>query len=551
MSYRTTYTNIKISTVNAVCSSGKSYALLQHIKQNSQHRNHLVVLPTQKLVDQFLQDAKNHGIPLVDSITTKTHPQKVKSAITTYLKSTMDTGHTLVITWQGYEDLPYFENKEYWDIFIDELPQIDNFHDVDISKNKQLITDFIELKQSINSDVYQVGVIDGCRYKLEQASKSNDDGYANFRALYRAVLSDNRDVFVSSKNWDEAVDGKDIKKGGLTFVAMLNPKQFSKATLLAANINDSLLYHWFTKYHQIQFEPHQAITKNLRFETHTGLSDLVDIRYFIDRQDYSKYLRDRVVDGQEVTIGEQMDKLAVSHFDGKDFLVVTNKKYNSPLLQHSNIETLPVKAHGLNSYQNYSNIYLNMALNSTPQHGKLLEDLGLNRDIVRIANTFDAIYQCVMRTALRDVDNKKLVSIITPDIFSADYLMDILGASGVSKIDGVIMPTKQKPLTATQKNKNARYNAKTTALCEQPLVFDNNKNTHKTLRLYTHKENSNVSCKLQDMSNEQVAITIHNEVKATNKDEFVDWIMTTKELIDLLKTASTVNNGRKLIHSTN
>jgi len=86
------------------------------IKEHELERNHLVILLTQILADQFLEDLRNAGVCLVDSITTETNKGRVKAEISKYFTGTMDTGHVLVVLWPRFDDLPYFENKGNWDI---------------------------------------------------------------------------------------------------------------------------------------------------------------------------------------------------------------------------------------------------------------------------------------------------------------------------------------------------------------------------------------------------------------------------------------------------
>ena len=364
----TIYNNdkITINTVSAPCGAGKTYALCKYIKQHQNNKNHLIILPSLVLMQQYRQELKAAGVQM-HMVTDISHKTVVKgavtSSITTYFKSCMDAGHVLLITWQAYSFLSYFEHKDNWVIFIDELPQVDSMLTVNISHNKQLVTDFFDVSYTVNSDICTVAVKDGSRHSLQQAHDSNDDGYKSFKALYSAVLSDNKDVFVNSKQWATVTDKHTAKSAAnsLDFIVMLHPNQFRNVTLLAANIEQSILYKWFERFHKVTFTPHKAITDNLRYIKHSKETSMrIDVHYFFDDIYYSKNLRDKFIGDNEI-VGKKMDDLASDVLADTDFLYVVNKNYD--FSSQSNAFNLPVKAHGLNDYKNFTAIYFNLALN--------------------------------------------------------------------------------------------------------------------------------------------------------------------------------------------
>ena len=57
----TTIYNLIIKIVSAVCSSGKTYALIYHTKESQNLSNNLFVLPSIDLVNQIYDDLKELG----------------------------------------------------------------------------------------------------------------------------------------------------------------------------------------------------------------------------------------------------------------------------------------------------------------------------------------------------------------------------------------------------------------------------------------------------------------------------------------------------------
>lgn len=554
-----------IKTVSAICGAGKSYALCNYINAQEDKNNHLIVLPSLVLINQVNTDLIKSDFGIVDKITSKTAKDTVKSDINKFFNSCLDSGHALTISWQGYDDLPYFQNKSNWEVYIDELPQVDKIHTVDISKNPQLLTDFIELKHNINSDIASVSIKEGCTHKLQQAHDSTDDGYKEFKPLYRALLSVNRDVFVLIDDWNIVINRykTEHKTGELTFLAMLNPKQFRDATLLAANIEQSLLYRWFSGFHQVNFTPHELLTRKLRYTHHNqDTGNRTEIYYCLDDRKYSKYCRDMVMDNG-LTIGQELDDIAIKFFDDEDFLYVTNNDYTPSIIDSSNrAHKLPVKSHGLNAYQDFNAIYFNLAVNLTPKHLALFKALGITDDEIRIANTYETIYQCIMRTSLRNPDSNSVVRIIVPDESTALYLSDLLGgASVMPKLAGISLPSKLPNFTASERNNRSRCFSSQTRLIGTdnnnpalnssllPAINSGTDRTQKLLHLCSIKEESNQMCKLIDMTKSQVAVTIQNHRYNQLENEFSDYIFDTVDFISLLAQfgRTTVTNKDEVV----
>lgn len=323
------YNQCKLRTVSAVCGSGKTNALIKRLKEQQSITNQLVVLPSINMVNQLYSDLNNLGLKQVKRITSDTHRYQVKSQVVKYLNNDcFEWGHILIITWQAYDDLPYFENKDNWGIYIEELPQIDSYFELDVAKNRQFITDFIELNKQINSKISSIKIKDGMRHELSQIVASSDDGYKSFMGLYRAVLSPNRDIFVDIEKWNEVlIKYKKGESTSLSFLAMLNPRQFSGVTILAAHIEQSILYHWFTTFHKTKLEPHHDLRAKLKFVEHDqSLGDRTSISYFITERHYSKSLRDR--DKGHSVLGVEMDELAKKQFGDSPFLYVLNNDHS-------------------------------------------------------------------------------------------------------------------------------------------------------------------------------------------------------------------------------
>jgi len=528
------YTNQNIGLVSACCGSRKTHTLKQHIQENKNHYNHLVVLPSLKLVKQVCDDLKMMGLSIT-SITSENTPEgKVKSSIVKFFKGCEDFGQVLIITWAAFDDLPYFQNKNNWKTFIDEIPQVNSFHTLDVSKNPQLITDFIELNYSVNSNVAQVVIKEGCMNKLKSVSQSNDDGYAAFKPLYRSLLSENRDVFIDIKEWNDVIENRKsgVKSGELTFVAMLNPKQFINTVIMGANAEDSLLFDWFKKFHGVKFTDYLPITNKLKHLAHDSQTgNRVKIQYFFDDRNFSKYTRNKTMSDNS-TVGQEMDVLAAKIFENDDFLYVVNNDYTPDF--SGNGTQLPVKSHGMNNHQHYNNIYFNLALNYAPVQASLMSNLGFTSDELLIANTFETIYQNVMRTSLRAGTSNEPVTIVVPDIYCATYLQNLLGGGSIEKIEGFDFDEKPIKLTSVQRKNRSLQKSISDELLQGNQSYDGK------LQLCTHKQKLDEYLTLSDMTDNQIPVTLHKSIDQYKADDFNPYIFSFKNFISFLSNSSKV-----------
>ena len=133
------YTDNVVRIVSAPCSSGKTYSTCQHLKQQQSRCNWLYVAPSIKLLNQTALDLKRHGLkPAL--ITSETHERPVMGSIMRHIACAEESGTVLLITWQSYQNLPFFENRQNWRVIIDEVPQVDNFYAIDLRQHMDQLT---------------------------------------------------------------------------------------------------------------------------------------------------------------------------------------------------------------------------------------------------------------------------------------------------------------------------------------------------------------------------------------------------------------------------
>lgn len=445
-----------VRIVSAPCSSGKTYSTCQHLMQQRTRCNWLYVAPSIKLLNQTKIDLERHGLEPV-LITSETDKHHVMGAIMNQITRAEESGTVLLITWQSYQNLPFFENRQNWRVIIDEVPQVDKFYAIDLRQHMDELTQYVQLGETVNETLATVIPVDPDM--LKRHLNRPDDLTKTIYSFLSDVLAPCRDVFVDLKTWSDFSERRSYgKKGSCTriyFLSMLNPTLFEGNTLLGANIEDSLLYHWLFKYHDTEFKRNSQIYQNLRFTEHppeTG--ERLRINYLLKGRGFSKYLAGKELGEDGRTWMDGLDKAALDYIGDREFLYAINNDYTGKLRGHSNGIQIPVISHGLNEYMNHNLIYFPVALNRAPRHLSMLNQLGLDDEMIKDSTIHEVIYQALMRTALRDPSSKQVIECIVPEYAAAERLARAFGTVSMKWIGDPEFEKKQA-ITARQLHRQA------------------------------------------------------------------------------------------------
>ena len=444
-----------IDFVSANCGAGKSHGACRYITENLREKNFLYVAPSLQLVSEIAERLKSMGVsPRV--ITSETHPNSVKRAAMEALKWAPDLGCCLLLTWQAFSELPFFPNRDEWQVVVDEIPQTDLFYKLKVPFNQRFITEWVEIDRAVNERVALLRAVDEATLR-SFLNKPRDDVHGLFTNFLRDVVSRNKDVFAETASWtrvcEEQAVGERDDENTVFAVSLLNPALLDGAIMLGANFEKSMLHDWFRRYHGVRFEEFGPIKRQLRTVATSGRE--IRVHYFLDRTFFSKHKAKQAGDDGTAII-EAMDRGAASLFRGEPYLYVTNNDRHALSLEESpGCKRMKVGCHGLNRYDGFHNIYFSAALNREPRHLGLLRELGFDLAYVHEATTHEVIYQAVMRTSLRRNDAADPVTIIVPDSHAANRLQELIGATKVTKL-GNVDKQHHKPLSGTERNKRLK-----------------------------------------------------------------------------------------------
>ncbi|MFK5880500.1 MAG: DEAD/DEAH box helicase family protein [Flavobacteriaceae bacterium] len=453
--------------VDAECGRGKTYSAMQYIGENFYPDPFLYVSETTELLEQTYKELVKYE-PNLKSNTTIIHSKNNKgdrnNSVANRIYDHIDNLKQecidiLLITWKSFINIERNNLFRNHTVFIDEIPTIDEPHFKKVPYNFNYISDHLELDGTMGEIIGKIKAKD--KSKLSQWIKTRakkDEVYNLFSDLFKDVISNKKDVFVDLKSWNAVVN----KNNGSTiyFLSMLNPKAFMsfvemRTVLLGANIANSMLVDWFERHHKIK-------KRELQFSLlpKTDLSNRVRISYYFEKTQWSKYFRDKTSPSDELCYGEKMYNCFADKLRNEEFLLVDNNDNTSELDELESVKRISVFSKGMNKYQKYTKIVCIPALNRTPKHLKMLEELGFDMNVVTKSTSYDAFYQLIMRTALRNPNSTEIVDIYVPTENEANWLVGIFG-SGVSvrNLGGENTDyIKCEALNNSQKSKNTRAN---------------------------------------------------------------------------------------------
>src|SRR5262249_47185379 len=156
-----------------------------------------------------------------------------------------------------------------------------------------------------------------------------DDGESCVRAILEDVYSPYFDVFVFTDDWVRVLEQRKVDKQSannrIRFVSLRKAEAFRGVTLLGANVEESMLYHWLSRFHGVDFVEHTGISNRLRFKTYPEeLADRIKVSYVMKGRGYSKWLRDRKDGDSGKTVGEEIDDAIAQEVGDSEFLLVAN-----------------------------------------------------------------------------------------------------------------------------------------------------------------------------------------------------------------------------------
>ena len=268
------------------------------------------------------------------------------------------------------------------------------------------------------------------------------------------LISPHWSAYVLDDQYTNLINGAGEKRKLLAF-AHLKPSLldgFASATILGACFKQSVLYQLWSAA-GVQFRPHKAITKGLRYTKHSN-GHLLTI-LFATEEGWSKNFRDKPLPDGAMTVQDRVVQRVAETFADVEFVWMGNKDVPDDTFNGRG-QRLPNSPFGLNSYQHLHHAVILSALNPPPAHFCFLDALGFDPGEVKRAGYWQAVYQAVMRISLRNPDDINPKTVIVMDRATAEWLASMFPGCTVAPLGGMgDMPSKGKPGRSRQHDSDA------------------------------------------------------------------------------------------------
>lgn len=463
--------NMKIFTINGVCGSGKTQAMIAYVsKHHAVGGKFIIAQPTIQLCQEtagfFLDSDINVQLITSDDRSGSTQVA-YKRAISNGISG--QKGCVIITTHRTFLDAQIeAEKRSHFNVFFDEVPQIDSTISLNLKhSHKSFFNEHFEVTPRSDSDelcdisikVGHVTEID----ELRLAGRQGKDLLYTDPALLQfmeSMLDQTHANYVNKAKWLQR-RSRDYQ---LIMHSVLKPDAFRywhSCRLMGANIEDSMMHLIWPTY-GVDFKPDP--TKEFQLKTdHDDLQNRRISVYYFSGRDWSKYVRD---EGGQVAL-DTLKNSVNELFGQQPSLVVTNNDIQGFDLHNST--RISNICHGINEHRDKHNILFFSALNDVPAHyGFLSRWQGIDSTALKKAKGMETMYQAVMRTSLRDKASTSEVKIVVPDINAANFLAGMLPNVKIQTMDSICdawgesqstrgRPTKEE--TASSAERAAKHRA--------------------------------------------------------------------------------------------
>jgi hypothetical protein len=460
---------------------GKTYALIEYASAHPT-TNFAVVMPTRVLIAETIARAvKDHPAMTrrIETITSDSlHTDPVGVRIQDFLLTVGENeGRILFITHEGFQRTPYWHNKQFWHVFIDEASMIETVFSqtFTLSENRKMLTSLIELVP-FNEKYSGIRAVDEGQAQAIATNRHQDDVTALFSPLTsRLDRKAHTDLYLRTEQFNNFVNGnaQQIEIHGRLSPAIFDG--FGSMTFLAANLKNSLCYLNMVNA-GVEFRQHKGLQKFFKYETHTN-GHLMEVLYF-SASVFTKNGRGRKIEhnGRSMIALDLLCKAILNEFANKDdkgFLWLANADVDDHYLPGGT--RLPNRPQGLDKLTKFSQCAVFAALNPSSGHNKFLADIcGISNRQVRRARIGDITYQAAGRGSVRLTESNEKFTLIVADKDTAEDVIAMYpGATMRLLMDYDPTPPKTKATrtkrlgvskTSTERNRAMRDRKKVAQL---------------------------------------------------------------------------------------
>ena len=386
--------------------------------------------------------------------------KSVIGKISVLLKSESKEGQLLFITHAAFFAMRESISPEGWHLIWDELPQIDQMAEENVSKTHSILTNWIDVVEVENASGKKSAfglVVAKNPTQIAAIAKNepDDKGWDIFKGMAQKIRSSHWNCYVNLAQFNDFLAER--KRQQLQIFSILQPSifdGFASVTMMGACFKESIVYQLWSQM-GVEFIPNSSIQRNLRYQQHQN-GALLTIRYAAEEQ-WSKAFRNRAAGvGAELTVLSRITSEIRRSMADLPFVWMANKDIGDNLFGGLGAR-LPNAPHGMNNFQDYHHTVVVSALNPKTAHFKFLESMGVEGQTVRQWHYWQQVYQAAMRTSLRNPADMNPKTVTVMDSDTADWLAAMFPGSVVEQMNVQVLPVRGK---AGRPRKHANDNAR-------------------------------------------------------------------------------------------
>lgn len=341
-----------------------------------------------------------------------------------------------------------------FEIVFDEVPEVFATYRIKARKNAGLLREYVH-KSTDDGECYRLGLT--AKGRDLAASTDIDDYDAVHFGLTLMMAKDNTFVWVRTSAWDDPADS-----GVLEFFTVTSPMNltaFKRVRMLGDEMMKSVTAEvWQTKW-GVQFK---SLDFPRRCRT-VPTAKRVTIVYFAEHRD-SSITRFKEGDVPLAAISEFIKKDA----GDRPVLWTANERLKADCLLPET-DFISPKAHGRNDLQHHTHVAWLAAMKASKFEIASLQSVcGMTSQALTDWREYNALYQFVMRSNLRDFDSAAPVVIYVFSRKQAEYLKQRLGGE-LRHVSGIVVDEQPRsfdpdgPMTASERNKVKHWRDKVLA----------------------------------------------------------------------------------------
>lgn len=341
-----------------------------------------------------------------------------------------------------------------FEIVFDEVPEVFATYRIKARKNAGLLREYVHVNTD-DGECYQLGLTGKGR---ELAASTDIDDYdAVHFGLTLMMAKENTYVWVRKSAWDDPADS-----GVLEFFTVTSPMNltaFKRVRMLGDEMMKSVTAEVWQKKWGVEFQCLDFPRRSRAVPT----AKRVSIVYFAEHRD-SSITRFKEGDVPLAAISEFIKR----DTGEKPVLWTANERLKADCLLPAT-DFISPKAHGRNDLQHYTHVAWLAAMKASKFEITSLQSVcGMTSQALTDWREYNALYQFVMRSNLRDYDSATPVVIYVFSRKQAEYLQHRLGGE-LQHVSGIVVDNQPRaydvdgPMTASERNKVKHWRDKVLA----------------------------------------------------------------------------------------